>query len=67
MPKLLSIHIHQQMQPDRKATINQIASKQMDLQSGTIQLEALRWLKRVSKHIRRITYYLSQTSLAAGK
>ncbi|MDJ0704875.1 MAG: Na/Pi symporter [Leptolyngbyaceae cyanobacterium MO_188.B28] len=63
----VSAHIHKQVKPYRDITISQIADGQIDIPLGTARLEAIRWLRRVSKHIRRITQYLSQTSLASGK
>jgi phosphate:Na+ symporter len=44
-----------------------MANGQIDVLTGTAQLEAIRWLRRVSKHIMRITQHLSQASLASGK
>ena len=44
-----------------------IASDEIDVPEGTAYLEAIRWLKRVSKHVARILRHHGQAVLAAGK
>lgn len=58
--------IHHRVEPYRATTINQVAVGQIDVLTSTERLEAIRWLRRVSKHIRRITDHMSQAVLAVG-
>ncbi len=51
----------------RARIMEQIASGEISLHSGTNVLEAIRWLSRVSNHIVRITDHLNQSVIAAGK
>lgn len=60
-------HIHKQVRPYRELTITQMANGQLDVLTGTARLEAIRWLRRVSKHIARITQHMNQATLALGK
>mgnify|MGYP001795691850 CR=1 FL=1 len=62
-----SRQIHQKVAPYRVTTINQFAVGQIDRLISTERLEAIRWLRRVSKHIRRITHHISQAVVATGK
>ena len=62
-----SRQIHQKVGPYRTTTINQVAVGEIDVLTSTERLEAIRWLRRVSKHIRRITYHMGQAILAIGK
>lgn len=59
--------IHKRVRPYRALTIAQIANGQLDVVTGTARLEAIRWLRRVSKHIARITQHMNQATLALGK
>ena len=60
-------HIEQMSSPYRGAIVTKIGSGKLDVAEGTGQLEAMRWLQRVSHHITRITHYLEQAVLSAGK
>jgi phosphate:Na+ symporter len=51
----------------RQAVISRMGSGEIDIPSGTRQLQAIRWLRRVSHHIARVSEYVSQSLLAAGK
>ena len=62
--KETSALIHHQVKPYRAKTVNQIADGQIDVLVGTARLEAIRWLRRVSKHITRSTFHLYQAILA---
>lgn len=62
-----SVQIHQKVKPYRAITVAQIANGQIDVLTGTAQLEAIRWLRRVSKHINRAAGHLSLALLAAGR
>ena len=48
-------------EPLREKIMSRIATGSVDIPLATAQLEALRWLRRVSKHINRITEHLTQT------
>ena len=62
--KQVSALIHHKVKPYRVQTVNQIATGQIDVLTGTARLEAIRWLRRVSKHITRSTLHLYQAILA---
>ncbi|MEL6247270.1 MAG: Na/Pi symporter [Cyanobacteria bacterium J06627_15] len=62
-----SKQIHHKVELHRSTTIDQIATGQIDVLTGTERLEAIRWLRRVSKHIRRITDHMNQATLAIGQ
>lgn len=51
----------------RQAVIQRMGSGEIDIPAGTRQLQAIRWLRRVSHHCARISAYVSQSMLAAGK
>lgn len=59
--------ITQQAEPLRKAVMDQVASGELDVPSSTNRLEAIRWLRRVSKHLARITFHYSQALLATAR
>ncbi len=59
--------IHQKVRPYRDLTITQMAQGNMDVVQGTARLEAIRWLRRVSKHNARISTYMHQATLAIGQ
>lgn len=50
--------ILEQVEPMREAVMNQLAAGQVTVPQATDKLEAIRWLKRVSRHIARITVHL---------
>lgn len=49
------------------SSLNQVAAGQIDVLTSKERLEAIRWLRRVSKHIRWITDHMSQAVLAIGQ
>ncbi len=51
----------------RATIIEKMASGELHINEGTSRLEALRWLRRVSKHIARITYHFREETLVAGE
>jgi phosphate:Na+ symporter len=59
--------IHKKVRPYREATMALVGRGQIDVAAGTGRLEAMRWLRRVSKHIDRICYHMDQALLAMGK
>jgi phosphate:Na+ symporter len=60
-------NIHIKVRPYRNSVIAGIARGTFDVYLGTGKLEAIRWLRRVSKHIARITEHVELSVLAAGK
>jgi len=52
--------------PYRATVMTAIGNGEITVSEGTARLEAIRWLRRVSKHITRITRHLTQASLAMG-
>jgi phosphate:Na+ symporter len=59
--------IHQIVRPYREVTMAEVGSGKIDVAIGTARLEAIRWLRRVSKHINRICYHMHEAILAIGK
>ena len=62
--KQASALIHHKVKSYRVQTVNQTANGQIDVLTGTARLEAIRWLRRVSKHVSRSTFHLYQAILA---
>ncbi|MGI9535268.1 MAG: Na/Pi cotransporter family protein, partial [Thermodesulfobacteriota bacterium] len=62
-----SSKIHRQVKPFREDIMSKVARGEYDVSLGTSNLEAIRWLRRVSKHITRITKHFEQAVLASGK
>lgn len=60
-------HLRNQESEYRQAIINSMGSGEIEIPAGTRQLQAIRWLRRVSHHIARVSGYLAQSLLAAGK
>lgn len=58
--------IQQTETPYRATVMAAIGSGEITVSEGTNRLEAIRWLRRVSKHVARITQHLGQASLAMG-
>ncbi|WP_019616772.1 Na/Pi cotransporter family protein [Psychromonas ossibalaenae] len=59
--------LHKQLKPYRTMIVEQIARGELDIIIGTDYLEGIRWLKRVSWHLIRISFHYKQAILAAGK
>lgn len=58
LAKSSSEHINQVREATRTSVMQEIAAGKIDIPSGKKQLESLRWLKRVSYHIWRISEHL---------
>ncbi|MCK4586055.1 MAG: hypothetical protein KAU29_01860, partial [Gammaproteobacteria bacterium] len=58
--------IQQTETPYRATVMTAIGNSEITVSEGTNRLEAIRWLRRVSKHVARITQHLAQASLAMG-
>ncbi|RDE22663.1 Na/Pi cotransporter family protein [Motiliproteus coralliicola] len=52
--------------PQRDRIANAIGHGQLNVPQGTDQLEALRWLRRVSHHLCRISHHQHQAALSSG-
>lgn len=52
--------------PYRESVANAIAMDTLDIPEGTDRLEAIRWTRRVSKHIARINHHFEKAVLAAA-
>ncbi len=52
--------IHQFSQQYREKIVEEIGSNRLSMPEGVKQLEAIRWLRRVSKHIAKMTTYYSR-------
>ena len=59
--------IHDKVKPYRLSIMEKIASGEMSVAEGTDCLEAIRWLRRVSKHIARIMQHYTDSLVASGK
>ena len=49
--------IHEKVRPFRAEVARRMANSELDANTGTSNLEAVRWLRRVSRHITRITQH----------
>lgn len=58
--------IHAKVRPYRAEIMAKIASGAVDANIGTSNLEAIRWLRRVSRHITRITQHTNASLLAVA-
>lgn len=59
--------LDKQIKPYRKIIAEQIARGELDVIVGTDYFEGIRWLKRVSWHLIRISLHYKQAIIAAGK
>jgi phosphate:Na+ symporter len=59
--------IHNKVKPFRAEVMSRVVSGELDVNRGTSNLEAIRWLRRVSRHITRITQHTQASLLSAGK
>ncbi|NIT12715.1 MAG: Na/Pi cotransporter family protein [Candidatus Dadabacteria bacterium] len=62
-----SSKIHNQVKPFRQSVMSKVATGEYDVATGTAKLEAIRWLRRVSKHIARILGHFEIALLASGQ
>lgn len=63
----LYININKERQNLREAFAKKIALGSIDVNEGSSKLEAIRWVRRVSLHISRITYHLNHAIIESGK
>jgi len=55
--------IFKQLEPLRDSIMTQVAAGKMNVPRTTDAVEAIRWLKRVSTHINRITCHLNKATI----
>jgi phosphate:Na+ symporter len=59
--------LYKRIRPYRRMDVSQNAKGELDVPKGTDYLESIRWLKRVSWHLVRISYHYEQALLASAK
>ena len=59
--------LYRLMRPRRQLIVTRIAKGEIDVLEGTEYLESVRWLKRISWHLVRISYHYEQALLTTGK
>lgn len=59
--------IHQSVSPFRASVMRRVAGDEIDPDTGTSNLEAIRWLRRVSRHISRITQHTYDSLVVSKK
>ena len=61
------LSLYKNLKTYREMIVTKIARGEIDVGEGTDYLESIRWLKRVSWHLTRISYHYEQALLATGK
>ncbi|WP_373035694.1 Na/Pi cotransporter family protein [Sulfurimonas sp.] len=61
------VTLYKHMKNYREIIVTKIAKGEIDVEKGTDYLEGVRWLKRVSWHLVRISHHYEQALLATGK
>lgn len=59
--------IHEKIRPYREQVMHSIGTGELSVEDGTDCLEAIRWLRRVSKHVARITQHYRDAMESVGK
>lgn len=59
--------IRDRVESYRKITLSRIGRGEINVAEGTNHVESIRWLRRVSRHIARITEHYGKSVLATGK
>ncbi|MEX0998587.1 MAG: Na/Pi symporter [Thermodesulfobacteriota bacterium] len=59
--------IHKKVRPYRAEVMSRVASGELSVNRGTSNLEAIRWLRRVSRHVTRITQHTEASLLAVAR
>lgn len=59
--------IHKKVRPYRAEVMSRVASGELSVNRGTSNLEAIRWLRRVSRHVTRITLHTEASLLAVAR
>jgi phosphate:Na+ symporter len=60
--KRLYRHIDSEIEPFRQRVINQTSDEAYSIEAAFAELDAIRWLRRVTYHAWRITYHLQPQS-----
>jgi phosphate:Na+ symporter len=58
--------IHEKVRPYRAQIMHRIGTGELSIEDGTDCLEAIRWLRRVSKHVARISQHYRDAMEAVG-
>ncbi len=67
LAKETSKKIHSKVRPYRESVMSKVAEGQIDVYRGTNYLEAIRWLRRVGRHVQRICEHVEKAYLASGE
>lgn len=67
LAKGTSKKIHAKVRPYRESVMSKVAEGQIDVYRGTNYLEAVRWLRRVGRHVQRICEHVEKAYLASGE
>ena len=59
--------LYKLLRPRRQLIVTRIAKGEIGVIEGTQYLESVRWLKRISWHLVRISYHYEQALLSSGK
>ncbi|WP_035993268.1 Na/Pi cotransporter family protein [Leptolyngbya sp. KIOST-1] len=59
--------VHKKVRPYREATLAAVANGHLEVATATSRLGAIRWLRRVSKHLARIQQHLQRAMMAIGE
>lgn len=60
-------NINLQANKYREEIAQEIASGNLDVNEGSVKLEAIRWIRRVSFHLSRITFHLNNAIMQTGR
>jgi phosphate:Na+ symporter len=67
LAKETSKKIHAKVRPFRASVMSRVARGEIYVNKATNYLEAIRWLRRVSRHVQRICEHVEKSFLAAGE
>ena len=67
LAKETSKKIHAKVRPFRESVMSKVAQGKIDVYRGTGYFEAVRWLRRVGRHVQRICEHVEKSYLAAGE
>ena len=67
LAKEASKKIHTKVRPFRESVMSKVAEGEIDVYRSRNYLEAIRWLRRVGRHVQRICEHVDKSYLAAGE
>ena len=67
LAKQTSKQIHAKVRPFRASVMERMARGDIDVNMATNYLEAVRWLRRVGRHVQRICEHVEKSYLASGE